>query len=267
MKTADFHNDALTSGKSISLLELSRKTVKCVCAVYAGSRTFEEVRKIVALFEREKAAGTFLSLEDAYYLDEGNIEEVCGWSPVCVSLTWNAGNALAGGCLSDDSLSARGKQIVRILAAHGIAVDCAHLNARSFFDVAQETPYLVNSHTCLNAVHRHPRNIDDAQAALLSEYKGLIGITFVGKFLTDGKAKPEDVFRHTDYCVQKFGRDCVCFGTDFFGTEDLPIGLRDYTEEGMGELFSLFVKAGYSLEDIHKIFVGNLSDFLSKNIN
>ena len=182
---SDFHNDLLTCCKEPDFSLLAQAS-PCVCAVYGGGRTFEQVRDIVHFFFAHRREGMYLSLEDASWLNEENIEEVCGWNPICVSLTHNESNALAGGCMGEGGLTPLGKRAVSTLAQRGIFVDCAHLNAKSMEEVSDLAP-AVNSHTCFCAVNAHPRNITDEQIAKILSAGGLIGVTFVGKFLSEGK--------------------------------------------------------------------------------
>ena len=120
---ADFHNDFLTSEGGGDLAKIARETECCVCAVYTGGRGIAEVRRIVGRFRQKREKNLYLSLEDASYLDESTAEEVCGWEPVCVSLTSNGSNALAGGCLSDGGLTARGRKAVQARGMKAIVVD------------------------------------------------------------------------------------------------------------------------------------------------
>lgn len=258
---ADFHNDILTSDQKDKLNELSLNTDLCVCAAFCGDRTFTEVRKIVEKFRCERAQNQILSLEDASYLSDENIDEICAWNPVAVSLTWNGENALAGGCLCDACLKPLGKKMVKELALKGVAVDCAHLNEQSFRSVLDYTGRVVDTHTCLSGVYNHPRNLKDWQIGEIAERGGLIGITLVGRFTGTEKANAFSVFRHFDYGVQKFGDELFCFGTDFNGTSDLPDGLKDYCQ--MDEFIELFLKAGYSSASINKLFRENLMRFLA----
>ena len=258
---SDFHNDLLTCCKKPNFSLLAQAS-PCVCAVYGGGRTFEQVRDIVHFFFAHRREGMYLSLEDASWLNEENIEEVCGWNPVCVSLTHNESNALAGGCMGEGGLTPLGKRAVSTLAQRGIFVDCAHLNAKSMEEVSDLAP-VVNSHTCFCAVNAHPRNITDEQIAKILSAGGLIGVTFVGKFLSEGRASAQDIFRHTDHAVQKFGIWGVCFGSDFFGTDDLPSDVQNFEQEE--KMRALFLAAGYSVSDTEKIFRENLQKFLAKN--
>ena len=259
---ADFHNDILTEENAPDLDGLSKEVKSCVCAVYTGARSLDTVRGLVKKLQEKKRKNLYLALEDASYLEERNVEEVCSWKPVSVSLTWNAQNGLAGGCLSDGGLTARGRAVAKKLAANGIVLDCAHLNVRSFYDLLDEVPCIVDTHTCLSGVYRHPRNLDDAQIKEIADRGGLIGIAFVGKFLAENGAGMQEVFRHVDYGVQKFGDHCFCFGTDFNGTDDLPNGLKSYADAD--SLRELFYKVGYPKRSVDKIFAENLQNFLAK---
>lgn len=264
-KIADFHCDILTAIQSPDMAELSKQTDCCACAVFTGNRSFSRVRTIVKDFFSHRRKNLFLTLEDASYLDHRTAEEVCEWKPSCVSLTWNGENGLAGGCNTDAGLTRRGEYAVAMLGERGIALDCAHLNIRSFCDVLDLATEVVNTHTCMYALHPHPRNIKDWQIREIAERGGLIGITFVGKFLGEGRVSVEDIFHHVDYGVQKFGTDLFCFGTDFWGTDDFPAGISGYacTEK----LTELFRKAGYDETDITKIFCDNLRNFLINHEN
>ena len=113
----------------------------------------------------------------------------------------------------------------------------------------------------MNGICRHPRNLEDWQAQEIVSRGGLIGIAFVSGFLReDGSASAEDVYRHIDYCVQKFGVGSICIGSDFNGTDNLPQGIRGYADlRSLGERLA---QAGYSDVAINKVFFENLQEFL-----
>ena len=258
---ADFHNDVLTAPRG-GLRVVSEQTKACVCAAFGGGRSFADICGQVEALRRAGRKNLYLSLEDAYYLNERCAEEVCGWDPVCVSLTWNAENSLAGGCLSDSGMTLLGRAMTKRLSDAGIALDCAHLCAESFCDLLDCAALVVDSHTCLCGVYPHPRNLQDWQVQEIVRRGGLIGITFVGRFLTDGYADARAVFRHIDYGVQKFGTEHFCLGSDFHGTQDLPHDLARYADTD--HLCALFYKAGYPQDTVDALMFGNLLRFLRR---
>lgn len=260
---ADFHNDFLTSGSG-NIQEISKKTACAVCAVYRGARSYYDIVNIVHGFLKDRPKNLYLGLEDVGYADESNLDEICSWRPVYVSLTWNGRNELAGGCGASGGLTDKGRRAVRRFAAEKIPIDCAHLNAESFREVLDCGAFPVDSHTCLNAVWRHARNLDDRQVKEITARGGLIGITFVEKFLCAGRANAEDVFRHVDHGVQACGLKNFCLGTDYFGADRFAAGLENY--EGEEELRICFLKRGYSRTDVDRIFAQNLQNFLSKKV-
>lgn len=257
---ADFHNDYLTNGAGP--LGGFAPQVRCmVCALFRGRRSAEEIGKLLERFARERREGQYLGLEDAGYAAAYGIGRLADCAPVYASLTWNYENELAGGCLEDTGLKSAGEKVIAEMNRLGIAVDCAHLGKKAFLRVAELADKIVDSHTCAAAVWPHPRNLEDWQIAEIASHGGVVGITFVGAFLS-AQAAAADVFRHMDYCVQKFGIGHFCFGSDFYGTEDLPDGLKNYADTE--DLKNYFIRAGYTNSDINKIFTGNLSVFLTK---
>ena len=58
-------------------------------------------------------------------------------------------------------------------------IDVSHLNEVGFWDVASEArrPF-VASHSALNGVHYHPRNLSDEQFREVVRRGGLVGIDF-----------------------------------------------------------------------------------------
>lgn len=260
---ADFHNDFLTGGNG-DLQKLSQSTVCAVCAVFRGARTYAEIVRIVKGFLKKRPKNLYLGLEDIGYADESNLDEVCSWRPVYASLTWNGRNELAGGCMAEGGLTERGRMVVRRLAEEHILLDCAHLNRQSFREALDLGARPVDSHTCMNSVWRHLRNLDDWQIKEIADRDGLVGIAFVEKFLCGGRATAETVFRHADYAVQKFGNGRFCFGTDYYGADRFPCGLDGYGGEEI--LIDCFLRHGYARSDINKIFAKNLQNFLSKKV-
>lgn len=260
---ADFHNDFLTAEPYASLAPVAEQVDCAVCALFRGRRDFSALQALAEHFLQNRPGNLFLGLEDVSYLATESVEDVCGWGPVYVSLTWNGENALAGGCHSFGRLSARGETVVKALTARGIAIDCAHLNPESFCDVLDCGARVIDSHTCLAGIRRHPRNLFDWQVREIIARKGLIGLTLVGDFLTAKAADVASVFRQFDYAVQKFGADRFCFGTDFFGTDDLPTGIRAYRD--LSQIRELFEKAGYPREAIEGLLSENLRSFLFAN--
>ena len=257
----DFHNDVLTKEGAAEDAVPQGRSAGAVCAVFRGGRSFSGVAAIAERFNAERAEGLWLGLEDIGYFTRERSARICGWRPVYASLTWNGENGLAGGCLSEARLTPLGKEAVCALSESGICVDVSHLNAASFCDVLGCAPYgVVASHSCFAAVRKHPRNLCDWQAREIAACGGLIGVAFVGAFLTGGRARAFDAVRHIVYGAEKFGVAHICIGSDFCGTDDLPADLRGYTQAEA--LRGMLAREGFSAEETERILVGNLAEFL-----
>lgn len=253
MQIADFHNDILTSGKFENLSDFYYQN-KIVTAIFRGDRTFKQ---ILPLAKKAK----YLAFEDVGYddIDEDNLISL---NPVCVGLTWNGENKYGYGCDYSFGLKNKGIELVRKLNKCGIAIDTAHISKGGFQDIINSADKVVNTHACFNGVFKHKRNLDDWQIKLILEKNGLVGVTLCGYFMTNRKTcKIDDYIRNILYFYERWGADNLCLGTDFFGTDFLPVGLEEYG--GFYLLKTELEKVGVKNEDIEKIFYKNLSRFLS----
>ncbi len=178
-----------------------------------------------------------------------------------LTLTWNQRNQIADGIWESrtgSGLTEFGIKVIDEMNDLGMLIDVSHLLETGFWDVVKrsKTP-IVASHSNCYALCPHLRNLKDEQIKALVDKGGVIGITFVPNFLTQEKRKTivKDVVTHIDYLVEKAGIDCVGLGSDFDGTDDLPLGL-----EGVDKIPNItkeLLDRGYKEREIEKILGGN----------
>lgn len=150
-----------------------------------------------------------------------------------------------------------GVQLVSEMNRLGMLVDVSHISERGFWDVLDVTDKpVIASHSNCKTLCNHPRNLSNEQLKALSANGGVVGITFVTGFLTDGgwrKPPPfEQLLNHIEYAIDVAGIDHVGIGSDFDGGGE---HLKDATEypkitEGLSE-------RGYSEVDIKKVIGEN----------
>ena len=251
---SDFHTDILT--ETTGDLPQFYYDNNIITAVFRGERAFAEAVKIA---ER----GRLIAFEDVGY-DDFDIEKLTAFNPIYVGITWNGENRFGFGCKYSEGLKPEGKRLITLLNERNIAVDTAHISKGGFKDIIDNAKIVVNSHTCFSGVYEHKRNIDDYQIKEIVERGGVIGVTFVGYFMTgDKKCKISDLIRQIDYFCQKFGTDNLAIGSDFYGTDFLPEGFKNY--EGYDKVKEyLSVNLGYKNDDIDKILYKNLADFTKR---
>ncbi len=174
-----------------------------------------------------------LHIEDAWFLTPANLDAFIKLRPHSVGLTWNQANTLAGGAKSHHNITPWGRQVIAALEAAGIQIDTAHLNRHSFYQLAQITSRpLVCTHTALNALHRHPRNLTNHQIQTIVKSGGLVGLCVVPEFLTQHTTSCSiyNYIKHYLYFIKHFGDQCLRVGSDFHGTATLPNGITDYRD-------------------------------------
>ncbi len=178
-----------------------------------------------------------------------------------LTLTWNQRNQIADG-LSESrtggGLTEFGIKVINEMNKLGMLIDVSHLSEAGFWDVVKYSKNpIIASHSNCYTICSQRRNLKDDQIKAIANKGGVIGITFVPNFLTqeNRKATIKDVIKHIDYLVEKVGVDYVGLGSDFDGTDDLPLDLEGV--EKVPNITIELVKRGYEEEDIKKILGGN----------
>jgi membrane dipeptidase len=148
-------------------------------------------------------------------------------------------NSVLGGSNSpgrpDRGLSARGREFVRRCNANRILVDLAHAGKKTFWDALEvhddALPPIV-SHTGVEAVYRHWRNIDDDQIRAIADRGGVVGIIYASNFLEKHllHGTRAAIVDHLEHIVDLVGDDYAAIGTDYDGMIIPPKDLPDVTD-------------------------------------
>ncbi len=263
----DLHNDFLTKLNDddiVKYLETNQNLLDLICCPVF---TTELKNPLKFIKNAKKTIKNYnfckISIEDIGFLKQKNFFEILKIKPIYISLTWNYKNKFAGGAYSDGRLTEYGKVMIRKCEENNILIDCAHLNYRSFSDILDISKRpVICSHTGFCDIVWDKRNLTRHQIKDLIDNKGIIGLYFVGKYISKERINAYDIIKNIDYFVQNFGVDNLCFGTDFFGTDDLPKKITQYKD--MELIKRLLVKCGYTHLDINKIFKTNAERFFQK---
>ena len=217
--------------------------------------------------ERAKAGGKvagILSMEGAEGLegDLGVLRMMYRLGVRWVGLTWNHRNQAADGLgelRTGGGLTGFGVRLVEEMNRLGMIVDIAHLAPAGVKDVfAISQAPVVASHANAHALCPVPRNLSDGQLEKVAASGGVVGVTYVPNFITDGEgpATLDMLLDHVDHIVRVAGIDHVGLGSDFdgFGGPS-PAGLEDVGQ--VPNLTAGLLARGYSPEEVKKVLGGN----------
>lgn len=128
-------------------------------------------------------------------------------------------------------LSAAGRRLVEQMDAERIFVDLAHIHPHAFWqavDVHDRTRPLIATHTGVNGVRPHWRNLDDRQIRAIADTGGVVGIIFAAQFLArpDGPQDVGMVVEHLEHVLDVGGVACAALGSDYDGAITPPADLR-----------------------------------------
>lgn len=213
-----------------------------------------------------KAAGKkaiFLGVENGYAIgkDLANIDRFRELGVTYITLCHNGDNDLCDSARGNGEwggLSPLGREAVSEMNRLGILVDVSHAAETTFYDVLQTSAYpIVASHSSARALCNHPRNLTDDQLKALAAQGGVVQVCLYKGFINEEteKASLSDAIRHINHIVEVAGIDHVGIGSDFDGDGEL-IGCRAANE--LINITCRLLKAGYTEEDIAKIWGGNL---------
>ena len=160
-------------------------------------------------------------------------------------------------------LSAFGEEVVAELNRVGILVDVSHVSKNTMMDATSlSRAPVIASHSSVQALRDHPRNMDDEQLMALQENGGVIQIVGFNSYLVDeGAATVSDLVDHVDYAVNLIGIEHVGISSDFDGGG----GIEGWN--AADETFNItleLARRGYSEADIAKLWGGNVLRILEE---
>ncbi|MDR6224265.1 dipeptidase [Desmospora profundinema] len=211
--------------------------------------------------------GAFLSLEgaDAIQGELLHLRLLHRLGVRMVGLTWNHANEVADGIEEErgGGLTRFGRLFVREMGRFGQFLDVSHLSVRGFWEVMDQTDVpVLASHSNCRTLCPHPRNLDDDQIRALIERDGLIGLTFVPKFLHSDpdQVRLNDLFRHLDHLLDLGASRQIVFGSDFDGIDQKVPGLANtkdlsYLEERLAERYPEHLRIGWQRDNFRRFLL------------
>ena len=194
-------------------------------------------------------------------------------------LAFNQTNSVGGGCAekTDGGLSNYGRQLVAEMERVGMLVDLSHTGFTTTLDAMEiASQPMVFTHSLVDSVNGHFRNIKNEQITACAATGGVIGMSGASLYLGDDDCSNEAIFRHIDHIAELVGTEHVGLGLDLvFGADKLNDWLRGRPEEWPGAddpdwpgfnyaspeqipaLTELMLDRGYSTTDVRNILGEN----------
>jgi microsomal dipeptidase-like Zn-dependent dipeptidase len=143
-----------------------------------------------------------------------------------IGFTHHAENRFGGGNNSDAGLKEDGEKLLQYLHGKKIAVDFSHASdalAQEMLDYISahnlDIPILA-SHSNYRKVWDHVRNLPDHLATEIIKREGIIGVNFLRAFVNNEDQNA--LYHHMNQGIKLGGSNAVCFGADYFSTEEHP---------------------------------------------
>lgn len=196
--------------------------------------------------------------------DVGRVRELWARGVRFMGLTHLANNELGGSTtplMGNKGLSPLGREVLDAMAQVGMALDVAHASPRTLQDMFEHGgPRPFCSHTGVQGVTPHWRNLPDDALRAIAERGGVVGVMFAPRFV--GGKTLDAVARHLEHAVNVMGEDAVGLGSDFDGMIPLPQGMRDARD--LPRLAEALQARGLPAARVDKLMGGNLVRFFGE---
>ncbi|HAK55224.1 MAG: dipeptidase [Vicinamibacterales bacterium] len=158
-----------------------------------------------------------------------------------------------------EGLSPFGVEVVKEMNRLGMMIDISHVADSTFFDAlaVTEAP-VIASHSSVDGVMDHARNMSDAMLRALAENGGVIQINAVIKYIdpVERDRTPISVFiDHIAHAIEVAGPDHVGIGLDYGYDAPAPDDLEDISQ--LGNVTYELLKRGYDDETVRKVLGAN----------
>jgi len=160
----------------------------------------------------------------------------------------------------DRGITPAGRRFVATCNRNRVLVDLAHAGKETFWTALgvhdRSLPPIV-SHTGVEAVRPHWRNVDDDQIRAIADRGGVVGVMYQSSFLAEGRgACPRAaVLDHLDHIHRVAGPSVAAIGTDYDGMVVPPRDLEDVTTHP--KLVQDMLDRGWGTERIRGILGAN----------
>lgn len=212
-----------------------------------------------------KGFQAYLAMENGALLEGkvSNLDKYAKAGIVYLTLTHNYDNEL--GCSATDksqeSLTPFGKDVIERCNQLGVFVDVSHASdSTAHKAIAESSKPVIASHSGCRKLFNHPRNITDNLISQIAATGGLIGVSFVRKFIGYRDA----IADHIDHIVQLVGIKHAAIGSDIDGAVmcdgvDMSRWMQAFIEG--------LIRRGYGNNDINAIAGGNFQRLLASRLS
>lgn len=194
-----------------------------------------------------------------------------------ILLCYNTRNAMGDGCIepNDAGLSQFGIKVVEEMNRIGMLVDASHTGFRTTMDILNlSKDPIIFSHSNVNSLVPHPRNVKDEALLALAKNGGVINLSGLAMMLGQEKSSMTAYVNHISYIADLIGPEHIGIGLDmvyfhevldlFFTKAGITTYPKNYVKsmdsakpEDVMELTEILIQRGFSEKDIKGILGEN----------
>ncbi len=168
----------------------------------------------------------------------------------------------------DRGLSDAGRAFVEQCDAERVFVDLAHIHPDAFWHAVEahdpSLPLIV-THTGVDGVRPHWRNLDDRQIKAIADSGGVVGVMAHRGFLgrKDGPRDGAMIVEHMEHIIEVAGEEVAALGTDYDGAISPPVDMKS-GERAYPRLVQHMLDRRWTPDRIRRVLADNFLDSFAR---
>lgn len=207
----------------------------------------------------QESLGYFYSIEGFQCLrTPADFEDFFNLGVRSFGFTWSYENDYAHGRHStqDSGMTKKGIEVIHMMNQKKLIVDIAHLSEHSVKDLDRYFKgMIVSTHTNLRSVYDTTHNVSDDEVQIIVDRGGVVSL-FPLVEDTGPEGTFDDLYRHFDYLVSRWGIDYVGICSDIYPLPEYPF-LHHYNDIRIMRKLQDYFQPKLTEEEFEKLFIGN----------
>lgn len=174
------------------------------------------------------------------------------------TMTWDNSNIFATGIMDDNDkgITKLGLEVLKKAEKRKVIMDISHLSRGSIDDLQNNfNGMIVRSHGNVKRVWDAKRSVTDDEIQMIVDRKGVVGLLPLVSS-TGPKGTFEELYKHFEYIVSKWGNDYVTFSSDIYPLPEYPF-LEGHKDIKIMKALQDFLLTKLSEENVYKVMFQN----------
>lgn len=219
---------------------------------------------------KDDEIGVFLTLEglDCVGSDITKVKQFIDEGVLSIGMTWNDANLACDGIgeTRGAGLTTFGFDVVKLANDRDVFIDVSHISLNGFEDVLDTAKHVIASHSNVQKLASHRRNLNDGQIQRMKDKGALVHFVYCDAFVNDQhRVEPTTIqmlVDHIEHLHHAGLASQLGLGSDFDGISSKIVNLED-ASQSQNLLHEISVRLGSAFAE--DIAFGNFMKYINRH--